>query len=133
MIGILYRYPHPHSANKFLYCGQGEKRDKFHRKGISSFGRRFKLRFPDTELPQPIREEVQVSDQYELNELETIWMFQYHTWHHYPDGMNLAFPGSQDYKNAARMSGLANITSGHLERMRNLPQTKAGQSKNGAI
>ena len=51
------------------------------------------------ELPSPIREEVDVENQQELNELETIQMFQYHTWRGYRGGMNLTLPGSIDYKN----------------------------------
>lgn len=50
-------------------------------------------------MPQPVREEVEVADQLELNELETIWMFRFHTWRGYAGGMNLTFPGSKDYKN----------------------------------
>ena len=95
MIGHLYRYPHPYDATKFIYCGQGEKRHNVHRSGVSSFGRRFKKLFPGIELPQPIREVVDVQDQLELNELETIWMFRYHTWRGL-GGMNIVFPGSQE-------------------------------------
>src|ERR1700676_2374815 len=98
MIGHLYRYPHPYDATRFIYCGQGAKRDVVHRRGTEGFGRRFKKAFLDVELPQPIREEVEVKDYLELNELETIWMFQYHTWRGYEGGMNLTFPGSDDYK-----------------------------------
>jgi hypothetical protein len=95
MQGTLYRYPHPHDASRFIYVGQGPKRDKDHRAGRSSFGRRFKRDFPDIELPQPVREVIEVSGQLELNELETIWMFQFHTWHGYEDGMNKVIPGGQ--------------------------------------
>jgi hypothetical protein len=105
VLGALYRYPHPHDANKWIYCGQGPKRDRGHRFGKSSFGRRFKKVFPGVELPKPIREEVEVRDYLELNELETIWMFQYHTWHGYPDGMNLLVPGSADYENLGSIGG----------------------------
>jgi hypothetical protein len=103
MIGHLYRYPHPCDQTKFIYCGQGAKRDAKHRYGRSSFGRRFKKLFPDVDLPQPIREQVEVSGQLELNELETIWMFRFHTWRGYPDGMNLTLPGSDDYKAMANL------------------------------
>ncbi len=126
MIGHLYRYPHPTEDGKFMYVGQGAKRDSKHRLGKSSFGRRFNRAFPTFELPQPIREEIDVENQQELNELETIWMFQYHTWHGY-GGMNLIFPGSLDYQ----VLGLMSVRSGHMERMRNLPQTKKAQKENG--
>lgn len=105
MIGTLYRYPHPYDSSKFLYVGQGPKRDKQHRLGKEGFGKRFKKSFPGVELPQPIREQVEVRDYLELNELETIWMFQYHTWRGYDGGMNLTFPGSDDYKYSSKMGG----------------------------
>lgn len=95
----MYRYPHPLDATKFIYCGQGPKRDAAHRRGEKGFGRRFKRDFPGIELPQPIRETVEVADRLELNELETVWMFRYHTWRGYEGGMNLTFPGCLDYKN----------------------------------
>jgi hypothetical protein len=98
MIGTLYRYPHPHDPTRFIYVGQGPNRDKSHRLGSTSFGRRFKEIFPDDILPEPIKEKVEVFDQFDLNDLETIWMFRFHTWKGYPDGMNLTFPGFIDYK-----------------------------------
>lgn len=104
MIGTLYRYPNPTDGTKFVYVGQGSKRDSAHRRAVSSFGRRYRRMFPNAELPQPIREVFEVQDQLELNELETIWMFQYHTWHGYDGGMNLTIPGSDDYKNMARLA-----------------------------
>lgn len=103
MFGHLYRYPHPYDANKFIYCGQGSERDGEHRSGRSSFGRRFRRRFPGVELPQPIREQVEIASQFELNELETMWFFIYHTWWGYEGGMNLTVPGSSDYKNMSRI------------------------------
>lgn len=103
MIGTLYRYPHPQDPTRFVYVGQGPKRDWSHRSGKSSFGRRFKKLFPGVELSQPIREQIEISSQLELNEEETIWMFRYHTWCEYPDGMNLLFPGSLDYKNMGKI------------------------------
>src|SRR6202030_2967867 len=106
MIGHLYRYPHPHDPTRFIYVGQGGNRDWSHRSGKSSFGRRFRRDFPGTELPQPIREDVEVESYIELNELETIWMFRYHTWRGYSGGLNLRFPGAKDYKELARMGGL---------------------------
>ena len=106
MIGTLYRYPHPYDPDKFIYVGQGPKRDSSHRSGRSSFGRRFKRDFPGVELLQPIRERVEVSTQSELNEEETIWIFRYHTWRGYVDGMNLVLPGPQDYKKAGEIGGL---------------------------
>lgn len=137
MIGTLYRYPHPHDPTRFVYVGQGAKRDKDHRRGHKEFGKRFKKRFPDTELPQPIREEVEVKDHLELNELETIWMFRYHTWRGYDDGMNYIFPGSADYKLLGKLGGSIggkkSAERGHMARMTNLPQTKAAQSAVGKI
>ena len=117
MIGHLYRYPHPTEPGKFLYVGQGLKRDSIHRRGATSFGRRFKKLFPDIELPQPTREIVEVENQLELNELETIWMFQYHTWHGYEGGMNLRFPEDFDYREAMtveehRANGLNAVKNG---------------------
>lgn len=108
MIGTLYRYSHPHDPTRFIYVGQGPRRDRQHRSGQGSFGRRFKKLFPDDILPEPIKEQIEVSNQLELNEEETIWMFRYHTWRGYPDGMNLVIPGSQDYKEVGRIQGLIN-------------------------
>jgi hypothetical protein len=116
MIGHLYRYPHPHDPTRFIYVGQGAKRDSDHRRGTEGFGRRFKKRFPNIELSQPVREIVEVKDRLELNELETIWMFQYHTWRGYEDGMNLTFPGGTDYMNLG-MLGTASVT--HEQRIIN--------------
>src|ERR1700684_4172099 len=105
MIGVLYRYPHPYDSTKFIYVGQGARRDKKHRAPFSSFGKRFKKKFPEIELPQPILEKIEVRDQIQLNEEETIWMFRYHTWVGYPDGMNITFPNTCDYKNLGRITG----------------------------
>src|ERR1700688_3217458 len=143
MIGTLYRYPHPYDSVRFIYVGQGPNRDIRHRSGETSFGRRFKKIFPDTELPQPTKEQIEISGQTELNEEETVWMFRFHTWRGYPDGMNLTLPGLQDYKESSRLAQLSwneedkfrarskgGLTSGHkalligqLDRIRNLPQT----------
>ena len=101
MIGHLYRYPHPTEEGRFLYVGQGPKRDRAHRLGKSSFGTRFKRLFPGVELTESIRETIVVENQSEINELETIQMFQYHTWYGYDGGMNLRFPGDQDYTNTS--------------------------------
>jgi hypothetical protein len=109
MIGHLYRYPHPNDPARFLYVGQGRKRDRNHRSGKSSFGRRFKRDFPNVDLSQPIREEFEVGDHIELNELETIWMFRYHTWYGYDGGMNYSLPGSSDY---------GNFSTAHREHLR---------------
>jgi nitrogen fixation protein len=138
MIGHLYRYPHPTEEGKFLYVGQGAKRDALHRRGASSFGRRFKRDFPNAELSQPVREELFVENQMDLNELETIWMFRFHTWCGYKDGMNLTFPGSLDYIAAGKIGGLLsgpvqgrkNAENGHLSRVANLPQTKEARKIN---
>ena len=97
-VGVLYRYPHPHVAGKYLYVGQGSKRDGEHRIGRSSFGRRFYQQFPDTEMPQPEYWAVSVSSKLELNEEETIAMFENHTWCGYEGGMNLSLPCSADYE-----------------------------------
>ena len=96
-VGVLYRYPHPHVAGKYLYVGQGSKRDHEHRIGRSSFGRRFYKQFPDTEMPRPEHWVVFISSQQELNEEEIIAMFENHTWCGYEGGMNLSIPGSVDY------------------------------------
>jgi hypothetical protein len=121
MIGHLYRYPHPHDPTRFIYVGQGPKRDSKHRSGKEGFGRRFKKLFPADVLPQPIREQVEVKDQSELNELETVWMFQYHTWRGYNGGMNLTFPGSDDYKRLGMLggsiSGQRNAESGRMSKI----------------
>ncbi len=101
----LYRYPHPTLPDVWLYVGQGPNRDQKHRSGMSSFGRRFKKRFPNVELPQPVRWEMEVSNALEKNEEETIAMFQYHTWWGYEGGMNLTLPGSADYKNMGTIGG----------------------------
>jgi len=115
MIGHLYRYPHPFDLTKFLYCGQGLNRDKKHRRGETSFGRRFRRDFPNTELTQPVREQVEIVDQLDLNELETIWMFRFHTWRGYDGGMNLTFPGSKDYKNVSSLgASVGGVISGQL-------------------
>ena len=95
MIGTLYRYPHPYDSARFIYVGQTtdvHRRDKDHRSGKLDFGLRFKKKFPDADLPQPVLEQVEAFDQTELNELETIWMFRYHTWRGYPDGYEPVFP-----------------------------------------
>jgi hypothetical protein len=111
LLGHLYRYPHPRDASKFIYSGQGEKRDVEHRSARTSFGRRFRKQFPGVELSQPIREVVEVENQLELNELETIWMFRYHIWYGYEGGMNLIFPGGLDYKSIGQIGGR---TGGHI-------------------
>ena len=130
MQGHLYRYPHPLDASKFIYCGQGAKRDTDHRSGKSSFGRRFAKTFPSIALPQPIRETVEVVDQAHLNALETAWMVVYNTWHkHSTEAMNLLFC-STGYKRlidfvspeTRRRNGLkvgrAAVESGQLMSMR---------------
>ena len=133
MLKTLYRYQHPHNLEKFIYVGQGPQRDSYHRSGRTSFGARFKKKFPDVELPRPIKEIVEVENQLELNELETIWMFQYHTWKVYKDGMNLRFPGDIDYAGIMtpeqhRENGLnafKNRTGIHAE---NFDKTVAGRT-----
>src|ERR1700684_3356673 len=112
MRSALYRYPHPHDQAKFIYVGQVwdasriDKRDKTHRSGKEGFGRRFKSRFPGIELTQPVYEFVEVENQLELNELETIWMFRFHTWRRgYSEGENLTLPGSTDYQMLSSLGG----------------------------
>jgi hypothetical protein len=133
MIGTLYRYAHPYDSTRFIYVGQGPNRDREHRSGRSSFGRRFKKKFPDAQFSQPIKEQIDVFDQIQLNEEETIWMFRFHTWHGYLDGMNLVLPGSTDYKVIGKIGGCMAVASGQMERMQNLPQTKAAQRINGGV
>lgn len=159
MIGHLYRYPHPHDPTRFIYVGQGARRDAEHRAGRTSFGRRFSLRYPDVSLPFPVKEEIEISNQFELNEIETIWMFQYHTWKGYEDGMNLTFPGAKDYNDVGKLArtqehqrkafqallfknskhqseagkkgGRKNVESGKFDVTRSLPQTKSAQRATG--
>jgi hypothetical protein len=105
MIGHLYRYPYPLDLTKFIYVGQGKHRDRSHRLGGTSFGRKFKADFPCVELTEPIRQEIEVCDQMELNELETIWIFRYHTWRSaWETGYNIVLPGLQDYINLGYIS-----------------------------
>jgi hypothetical protein len=112
VLGTLYRYPHPLDAMKFIYVGQGAKRDRAHRRGKEGFGRRFKKEFPNTELPQPIRGEVEVIDNIHLNHLETAWMIVYRTWFGLTSGMNLRMPSSSDYKNLATLAGMVTHAKG---------------------
>ena len=128
MLGTLYRYPHPYDPTKFLYVGQGANRDKEHRQGKSSFGRRFKKNFPDVELPHPVSEEVEVIDGQHLNSMETAWMVLYHTLLR-EGGMNLLLPGSTDYKNLGHIGGRWAVESGHLAKLRTSEhQAKAGRA-----
>lgn len=137
MIGHLYVYPHPFEPGKYLYVGQGPKRDSQHRRGKSSFGRRFYKAFLGVQLPEPKRWTVEVKDGFELNEEETIAMFRYHTWRGYDGGMNVTFPGSDDYKNWARIAGQMNVESGHWAQIvaayNNSPEGKAHHMAQGAI
>jgi hypothetical protein len=139
MKGHLYRYPHPYSSDKFIYAGQGEKRDNEHRGGRTSFGRRFEKLFPGIELPNPVRETIEVRDYLELNELEIIWMFQYHTWRGYPGGMNLTLPGSIDYRSmgliGGRVQGPKNVESGALAKIQSAGGRVSGRmnSESGRI
>jgi len=106
MVVCLYRYPHPFIQDKWLYVGQGIDRDKRHRSGKSSFGRRFQTLFPNATLPQPVRWEETANNCLDANCAEILAMFKYHTWRGYPGGMNLTFPGSHDYKNISRLGGI---------------------------
>ena len=105
MLVTLYRYPHPSIPDKWLYVGQGTKRDFTHRSGRSSFGRRFRKLFPDTLLPEPIRWTEPTADHFEANEAEIVAMFKYHTWRGYPGGMNPTLPGSTDYEKMGLIGG----------------------------
>lgn len=71
-----------------------------------------------------MREQIDVENQLELNEEETIRMFIYHTWRGYKDGMNLQIPGAEDYKNSGKFGGLSAAQSGQLEKARNYPERK---------
>ena len=115
--GTLYRYSHPNDLTRFIYVGQGYNRDRFHRSGKSSFGRRFKEDFPNIELSQPIEEEFEIVDQAHLNVLETVWIFQFKTWYKY-GGMNITLPGSTDYKNLGKITGRINASIGHMNSIR---------------
>jgi hypothetical protein len=137
MIGHLYRYPHPLIEGRWIYVGQGPRRHKDHRSGRSSFGRRFKKMFPGTDLPYPVREEIEVENALDLNEIETIQMFQYHTWRGYEGGMNLTFPGSKDYNSLGRIDspirvrngraqGLKNANNGHMSRLGKIYGSRCG-------
>lgn len=101
---IIYRYPHPTLQNVWIYVGQDRTglRDRQHRQGKTSFGRRFQKSFPGIELSQREEREVFVENQVELNEEETIDIFRYHTWV-CQGGMNLVLPGSSDYENMAKV------------------------------
>lgn len=103
----LYRYPHPVLPDRWLYVGQGADRDKRHRSGKSSFGRRFKKLFPDALLPEPVRWIEPAADHLEANEAETVAMFRFRTWRGYPSGMNLTFPGSKNYVSMGCIAGQA--------------------------
>jgi len=128
MIGHLYRYSHPNDPTRFIYVGQGAKRDGAHRRGTRGFGLRFKRYFPGVELPQPIREVVEVENPLELNELETIWMFRYHTWRGYSGGMNIQLPGADDYKNAGRLGGQIAVETGQIQALGRVMGCKARES-----
>lgn len=101
----LYRYPHPTIPDRWIYVGQGANRDKRHRSGQSSFGRRFIKAFPDTPLPTPTRWTEPATNHLEANNAETAAMFKYHTWHGYLGGMNLTLPGSKDYEKMGHIGG----------------------------
>ena len=113
----LYRYPHPFTQGRWLYVGQGAKRDSAHRSGQSSFGRRFKRLSPNT--PQPVRWQETASTRLDANLAETVTMPSMVPEH--PGGMNLTLPGSQDYKNAGYMGGVVqgqrNAANGQMSRI----------------
>lgn len=142
MIGHLYCYPDPTSPNRYLYVGQGKNRDSCHRSGRTAFGRRFKQKYPAHILPSPVRWVVNVSNQNELNEEETIAMFVKRTWCGY-GGMNLSLPGSQDYCRAGtlaarlwdadhqvrcgKLGGKARVASGQFAKLKTFEhQSRAG-------
>ena len=129
MLGHLYIYPHPFVSGQWLYVGQGAKRDLDHRHAHSGFGRRFRKTFPGVELPRPVRWIVEVMNRFDLNDEETIAMFRYKTWRGYAGGMNITLPGSTDYINMGRIA----VQRGEMDRIRNLPQTKAAQHEVGRV
>jgi hypothetical protein len=145
MIGYLYRYPHPLIKGEWLYVGQGRDRDKRHRAGTTSFGRRFRKAFPGIELSKPVRWTVNVDSHAELNDEEKIAMFLYKTWYGYSGGMNLTFPGAINYKIIGHLggsiggliggpiSGRKNVTNGHLACIRKLAKTKEAQREAGRV
>ena len=131
MTVTLYRYPHPLIPDKWLYVGQRTDRDSRHRSGKTSFGRRFRELFPDTPLPKPIKWMESAANYLEKNEFETIAMFQYHTWHGYPGGMNLRLPGDKNYMDMASLiSQEARIRGGRnsMNKMTHEDHVRAGQT-----
>lgn len=127
---IIYRYAHPIEPGKWLYTGQTanlNRRDKQHRLGFKGFGKRYKKVFSGIELPPPDFKEVEISSQIEANEIETIEMFINHTWCG-QGGFNLQLPGADDYTNAARQGGLANVASGQVQALGRISGRKAADS-----
>jgi hypothetical protein len=124
MIVHLYRYPHPFIRDKWLYVGQGTKRDKDHRSGRSSFGFRFRKLFPNIPLPSPVKWQEAVENQFDANRAETVAMFHYHTWRGYIGGMNLSLPGSRDYEKMAQynghLQGCRNAENGHMAKIQRI-------------
>jgi hypothetical protein len=90
----LYRYPHPTEPGRFLYVGQGADRDRVHRGGTTSFGRRFKQDFPGVALPQPVRWTEPATTDKERNAAEERAIVLYHTWD-YEGGYNVVTPGTE--------------------------------------
>lgn len=110
-IVILYRYPHPFEQGRWVYVGQGAKRDKDHRSGRTSFGLRFQRVFPNIPLPQPYHWCEPATTQMEANRAETDAINSHHTWLK-EGGMNVASPGLEDYKESARLAGLITKAEG---------------------
>jgi hypothetical protein len=100
----LYRYPHPVVPDRFIYVGQGSKRDKEHRAARTPFGRRYKKTFPETDLTYPIRWEEPASNQLEANICEEAAISRFCTWRK-KGGMNWTSPRSDDYQNMGRLGG----------------------------
>ena len=116
---IIYRYPHPIESGKYLYVGQDSrgKRDREHRSGKTSFGRRFAKLFPGIILPIPETRMVCVENVVLLNLEETQDIFKYKTWHE-QGGMNLCLPGSADYKQSGSLGNREGKRSGGRRSMK---------------
>jgi hypothetical protein len=117
----LYRYPDPTNPNRWIYVGQTRNkrhRDSHHRKGSTSFGRRFKVKFAGHQLPKPDYFEVFENPQ-NANFSEVVNIFKLHTWRGY-GGMNLELPGFQNYAEFTKLAGAIAVQTGQLLRVASL-------------
>jgi hypothetical protein len=107
MIAWLYRYPHPTLPDVWVYCGQEcreGKRHTEHKRGKTPFSQAWQNLFPNTPLPEPVREQVEAESQQHLNVMESNWFFQYKTWaKDYSWGMNHTIP-TQNYRETGRLA-----------------------------